>query len=125
MLRRLAIAAKPMTNQGIVGPVVLVVVGWVREAAQVTGASVATRPSLISLDRDRSASSADLATLGLLVAVSEAGSLNAAARMRGISQPAASARFKEFEARWQVAILHRSARVEADGGRRGGGRLRT
>jgi molybdate transport repressor ModE-like protein len=52
----------------------------------------------------------DLETLRLLVAVSEAGSLNAAAKTRGISQPAASARVREFEARWQVAILHRSAR---------------
>ncbi|MBM7508142.1 DNA-binding transcriptional LysR family regulator [Nocardioides salarius] len=52
----------------------------------------------------------DLETLRLLVAVSESTSLNAAARTRGLSQPAASARVKEFEARWQVAILHRSAR---------------
>lgn len=49
----------------------------------------------------------DLETLRLLVAVS---SLNAAAQVRGITQPAASARLKEFEARWQVAVLHRSAR---------------
>lgn len=52
----------------------------------------------------------DLETLRLLVAVSETGSLNAASRERGISQPAASARVKEFEARWQVAVLHRSTR---------------
>lgn len=52
----------------------------------------------------------DLETLRLLVAVSEAGSLNGAARIRGVSQPAASARVKEFEARWRVAILRRSPR---------------
>jgi DNA-binding transcriptional LysR family regulator len=54
--------------------------------------------------------SLELETLRLLVAVAEAGSLNAAAGRCGISQPAASARIKEFEARWQVAVLHRSAR---------------
>ncbi|MDN5743935.1 MAG: LysR family transcriptional regulator [Nocardioidaceae bacterium] len=52
----------------------------------------------------------DLATLRLLVALAETGSLNAAARDRGISQPAASARVREFEARWQVAVVRRSAR---------------
>lgn len=52
----------------------------------------------------------DLATLRLLVALAQTGSLNAAARERGISQPAASARVREFEARWQVAIVRRSAR---------------
>jgi molybdate transport repressor ModE-like protein len=52
----------------------------------------------------------DLETLRLLVAVAETGSLNAAARARGVSQPAASARVREFEARWQVAIVRRSAR---------------
>ena len=60
----------------------------------------------------------DLETLRLLVAVAQSGSLNAAARVRGISQPAASARVKEFEARWQVAVLSRSARgsrLTADG----------
>lgn len=47
MLRRVAIAAKPTRNQGIFGPVM--VVGWLREAVQVTGASIATRPSLINM----------------------------------------------------------------------------
>lgn len=60
----------------------------------------------------------DLPTLRLLIAVAQSGSLNAAARARGISQPAASARVQEFEARWQVAVLSRSARgsrLTADG----------
>ncbi|HET6563448.1 MAG TPA: LysR family transcriptional regulator [Marmoricola sp.] len=52
----------------------------------------------------------DLDTLRLVVAVAESGSLNAAARVHGISQPAASARVKEFEARWRVALLHRTPR---------------
>ncbi len=52
----------------------------------------------------------DLETLRLLVAVSETGSLSAAAARRGISQPAASARVREFESRWRLAVVHRSAR---------------
>lgn len=52
----------------------------------------------------------DLETLRLLVAVSETGSLSAAATRRGISQPAASARVREFESRWRLAVVHRSAR---------------
>lgn len=52
----------------------------------------------------------DLETLRLLVAVSETGSLTAAAAQRGISQPAASARVREMESRWRLAVVHRSAR---------------
>lgn len=52
----------------------------------------------------------DLDTLRLLVAVSETGSLSAAAARRGISQPAASARVREFESRWRLAVVQRSAR---------------
>ena len=52
----------------------------------------------------------ELDTLRLLTALVEAGSLTAAARMRGISQPAASARIREFEARWQLAVVRRSPR---------------
>lgn len=52
----------------------------------------------------------ELDTLRLLTALVEAGSLTAAARMRGISQPAASARIREFEARWQLAVVRRSSR---------------
>ncbi|HEY0643003.1 MAG TPA: LysR family transcriptional regulator [Nocardioides sp.] len=52
----------------------------------------------------------DLQTLRILVVVAEVGSLNGAAQRLGTSQPAVSARIKEFEARWQVAVVHRSAR---------------
>ena len=52
----------------------------------------------------------DLETLRLLVAVSETGSLGAAAAQRGISQPAASARVRELESRWRLAVVHRSPR---------------
>ncbi len=52
----------------------------------------------------------DIETLRLLVAVGERGSLSAAAAECGISQPAASARLKEFEARWRLAVVRRSPR---------------
>lgn len=52
----------------------------------------------------------DVETLRLLVAVHEEGSLSAAARRLDISQPAATRRLREFETRWQLAVLHRSAR---------------
>jgi DNA-binding transcriptional LysR family regulator len=52
----------------------------------------------------------DIETLRLLVAVAERGSLNAAAHERGVSQPAASARIRAFEARWRIAALRRSRR---------------
>jgi DNA-binding transcriptional LysR family regulator len=60
----------------------------------------------------------DIETLRLLVAVVEEGSMTAAARAQGISQPAASARIREFEARWRLGVLRRSARgssVTTDG----------
>lgn len=52
----------------------------------------------------------ELDTLRLLIALVDAGSLTAAARTRGISQPAASARIREFEARWQLSVVRRSPR---------------
>lgn len=52
----------------------------------------------------------DIETLRLLVAVDETGSLSAAARECGLSQPSASARVRAFEARWQLALLDRSPR---------------
>ncbi len=52
----------------------------------------------------------DLETLRLLVAISDTGSLNKAAQVQGISQPAASARVRAFEARWRLAVIRRSAR---------------
>ncbi|MEW1955431.1 LysR family transcriptional regulator [Terrabacter sp. NPDC080008] len=52
----------------------------------------------------------ELDTLRLLTALVEAGSLTAAARLQGISQPAASARIREFEARWQLSVVRRSSR---------------
>ena len=52
----------------------------------------------------------DIETLRLLVAVVEEGSMTGAARARGISQPAASARIREFEARWRLGVIRRSAR---------------
>lgn len=55
----------------------------------------------------------DLETLRLLLALEETQSLSGAARKRGISQPSASARVREFEARWKVSIVRRSARGSA------------
>jgi DNA-binding transcriptional LysR family regulator len=52
----------------------------------------------------------DVETLRLIVDVAETGSLSAAAAKRGISQPAASARVREFEARWRLGVLRRSSR---------------
>lgn len=52
----------------------------------------------------------DVETLRLLVALGELGSLSAAAQSRGISQPAASARLRAFEARWRVTVADRSPR---------------
>lgn len=52
----------------------------------------------------------DIETLRLVVAVDETGSLSAAARSRGLSQPSASARVRAFEARWQLSLLDRSPR---------------
>lgn len=52
----------------------------------------------------------DLETLRLLVAVHDRGSLSAAARDVGISQPAASSRLREFEARWRLSVIRRSPR---------------
>lgn len=54
--------------------------------------------------------SLDLITVRLLVAIDELGSINAAARSLGITQPAASARLREFEARWRVPFAVRTAR---------------
>jgi DNA-binding transcriptional LysR family regulator len=58
-------------------------------------------------------SSVDLVTLRLLITIDELGSINAAAQRMGISQPAASARLREFEARWQVPIAVRTPRGTA------------
>lgn len=52
----------------------------------------------------------DIETLRLVVAVDDAGSLSAAARARGLSQPSASARVRAFEARWQLTLLDRTPR---------------
>ncbi|KAA1423756.1 LysR family transcriptional regulator [Mumia zhuanghuii] len=52
----------------------------------------------------------DVQTLRLLVSVAERGSLGAAARELGMTQPAASARVRAFEARWRVSVLERSPR---------------
>ncbi len=52
----------------------------------------------------------DLPTLELLVALDDLGSLSAAARRLQISQPAASARLREFEARWKLSVAQRTAR---------------
>ena len=60
----------------------------------------------------------DVETLRLLIAVAESGSVSAAAMQRGMSQPAASARIREFETRWRVAAVRRSSRgsrLTADG----------
>lgn len=52
----------------------------------------------------------DIETLRLLVAVDRCRSIGAAARYVGVSQPAASARIREFEARWRLGLLERSPR---------------
>lgn len=52
----------------------------------------------------------DIETLRLLVALDEHGSLSAAAQARDVSQPAASARLRAFEARWRVTVAERSPR---------------
>lgn len=52
----------------------------------------------------------DIETLRLLVALTETGSLSGAAQARGISQPAASARVRSFEARWRLRLVERSPR---------------
>lgn len=52
----------------------------------------------------------DLETLRLLVALDETGSLSAAARAIEVSQPAASARLREFEARWRISVATRTPR---------------
>lgn len=52
----------------------------------------------------------DIETLRLVVAVDDSGSLSAAARDRGLSQPSASARVRAFEARWQLTLLDRTPR---------------
>lgn len=52
----------------------------------------------------------DIETLRLLVALSETGSLSTAAQSREVTQPAASARLREFEARWRVNVADRSPR---------------
>ncbi|MFS3129349.1 LysR family transcriptional regulator [Nocardioides sp. Bht2] len=52
----------------------------------------------------------DLETLRLLAAIGDLGSINAAATRLGISQPAGSARLREFEARWQISVAVRTPR---------------
>ncbi|WP_280343655.1 helix-turn-helix domain-containing protein, partial [Nocardia abscessus] len=49
----------------------------------------------------------DLAVLDLLVSVAELGSLGAAARRHGISQPAASMRISALERRLRLRLLDR------------------
>lgn len=52
----------------------------------------------------------DVESLRLLVAVSDFGSIGAAARTVGLSQPAASARLRALEARWRLTLVERSPR---------------
>lgn len=55
-------------------------------------------------------SAPDLESIQLLVAISDHGSIGAAARHVGISQPAASKRIRSLEARWRLRLLDRSKR---------------
>lgn len=55
----------------------------------------------------------DLETLRLLLLVAEHGSIGAAAREAGISQPAVSGRIRAFEARWRIRFADRTARGSA------------
>lgn len=60
----------------------------------------------------------DLHAMRLLVAVEEEGSLGAAGRRLGVSQPAASAALRAFETRWQLRVAERTplgTRLTADG----------
>lgn len=52
----------------------------------------------------------DLNALRLIVHLGEEGSLGAAGRALGVSQPAASATLRAFEARWRLTVATRSAR---------------
>jgi len=52
----------------------------------------------------------DLQAARLLLLIEEHGSLGAAARALGITQPAASARLRSFEARWRLTLVERSPR---------------
>lgn len=52
----------------------------------------------------------DIETLRLLDAVDREGSIGSAARTLGITQPSASARLREFEARWRLRLVERSHR---------------
>lgn len=52
----------------------------------------------------------DLESLRLLVAIADLGSIGAAARDEGITQPAASKRIRALEARWRLRLLERSKR---------------
>ncbi len=52
----------------------------------------------------------DVESLRLLVAIEDHGSIGAAARVTGISQPAASKRIRALEATWRLSLLSRSAR---------------
>jgi molybdate transport repressor ModE-like protein len=55
----------------------------------------------------------DLESLRLLVAIADQGSIGAAARDVGITQPAASKRMRSLEARWRLRLLDRSKRGSA------------
>lgn len=52
----------------------------------------------------------DLESLRLLVAIMDHGSIGAAARHVGVTQPAASKRMRSLEARWRLRLLDRSKR---------------
>lgn len=54
--------------------------------------------------------SVNLESLRLLILVDESGSLGAAARTLGISQPAASSRLRSLEARYNLSLVLRSTR---------------
>ena len=60
----------------------------------------------------------DIESMRLIVAIDEHRSVSAAARSLGVSQPAASARLREIEARFRVALVRRSSqgsRLTEDG----------
>lgn len=59
---------------------------------------------------DASGSRPDLDLLDLLVGIAEQGSLGAAARTRGITQPAASAALRRFERKLGLRLVERSPR---------------
>jgi molybdate transport repressor ModE-like protein len=77
-----------------------------REVGKIQVWLVSAYPGQVEL----SAHVPDLAALGVLLSVAQAGSLNSAARQIGVSQQAVSARIRAMEAQTGVALVRRTPR---------------